>query len=181
MTQLSRIIFLFSRNINDDTLPLTIQTTSVRLLLNLVDNLFHNKDQDKSNGRRLLVRILSTLVNKFESLRLYIPKLLAWQRERVDKETHENRGGTVYDYEMLLKKGLPPPQFRPPAPVPKVPGAAAKPKNPSVNPSPSPSSLPSNAAVNKPGSAPSKAMLPPPSPNVVNFGPLTTKKIEPWI
>ena len=45
------------------------------------------------------------------------------ERERVEKETHENRGGTVYDYEMLLKKGLPPPQFRPPPPVPKAPGA----------------------------------------------------------
>ena len=165
MTQLARIIFLFSRNINDDTLPLTIQTTSVRLLLNLVDNIFHNKDQDKSNGRKLLVRILSTLVNKFESLRLYIPKLLAWQRERVAVEKHDNRGGTVYDYEMMLEKGLPPPQLRAPSSVSKAPSVISKTK-PSASGN-LPSSGASMSSINgvKPGPSASKGLAPPPTSN----------------
>jgi len=72
MKQLGDIIFLFSRNIHDPSLPLTIQTTSVRLLLNLVDNIFHNKDPEKDKGRDLLVRILVTLVNKFKTLKTYV-------------------------------------------------------------------------------------------------------------
>ena len=72
MKQLGDIIFLISRNIHDPSLPLTIQTTSVRLLLNLVDNIFHNKDPEKDKGRDLLVRILVTLVNKFKTLKTYV-------------------------------------------------------------------------------------------------------------
>jgi hypothetical protein len=41
--QLSKIVHMFSRNIYDASLPATIQTTSIRLLLNLTDFIFHNK------------------------------------------------------------------------------------------------------------------------------------------
>eukprot|EP00501_MAST-03F_sp_TOSAG23-6_P001203 GSMAST32.ASY1.ANO1.1247.1 assembled CDS len=51
MEQHEQVIFVFSRNINDPSLPLTIQVTSVRLLLNLVDHIFHNKVPDKKIGR----------------------------------------------------------------------------------------------------------------------------------
>lgn len=35
--QLSRIVYLFSRNVHDSSLPLSVQTTCVRLMLNLVN------------------------------------------------------------------------------------------------------------------------------------------------
>lgn len=93
LDQLSRIIHLFSRNIHDPTLPISIQTTSVRLLLNLVDNIFHNTDADAAKGRGLLTRILSTLVHKFGTLQHYIPRVLAELKataaKRADAVTHE--------------------------------------------------------------------------------------------
>lgn len=49
---------VFSRNIHDPSLPIPIQTTSVRLLLNLVDYIFHNDDADAQRGKRLLQRVL---------------------------------------------------------------------------------------------------------------------------
>lgn len=36
LQQLSRIIYLFSKNVHDHSLPLSVQTTCVRLMLNLV-------------------------------------------------------------------------------------------------------------------------------------------------
>lgn len=82
LDQLSRVIHMFSRNIHDPTLPITIQTTSVRLLLNLVDNTFHNNDPDGSKGRTLLTRILYTLVYKCGTLRSVIPRVLAAERDK---------------------------------------------------------------------------------------------------
>ena len=37
MAQLSKAVHLFSRNVHDASLPLTVQTTSIRLLMNLVE------------------------------------------------------------------------------------------------------------------------------------------------
>ncbi|CAN0007988.1 unnamed protein product, partial [Laminaria digitata] len=58
LAQVSRVIQVFSRNIHDPSLPIPIQTTSVRLLLNLVDYIFHNDDPDPQRGKRLLQRVL---------------------------------------------------------------------------------------------------------------------------
>ena len=62
------MVYLFSCNIHDASLPTSIQTTSVRLLLNLVENIFHKTSNDPE-GRALLVRILRCLVAKFASLK----------------------------------------------------------------------------------------------------------------
>jgi transformation/transcription domain-associated protein len=51
LEQLHRVIHIFSRIIHDETLPTTIQATSVRLLLNLVDHIFHNQDPVESKGK----------------------------------------------------------------------------------------------------------------------------------
>ena len=69
MKHLSRVVYIFSCNIHDASLPLSIQTTSVRLLLNLVENIFHKNDAE---GRALLVRILHCLVCKFATLKVQI-------------------------------------------------------------------------------------------------------------
>ena len=75
MTQLSRVVYIFSRVVHDSSLklPLAIQTTAVRLLLNLVDTIFHNKDPNPQLGRDLLARVLDSLVRKLGTLKHYIP------------------------------------------------------------------------------------------------------------
>ena len=78
MKHLSRVVYIFSCNIHDASLPLAIQTTSVRLLLNLVESIFHKNDPE---ARALLVRILHTLVFKFTTLKEQIPKLLVARDE----------------------------------------------------------------------------------------------------
>jgi transformation/transcription domain-associated protein len=69
--QLGRVVHMFSRVLHDDALnlPMTIQITAVRLLLNVVDIIFNNKDPNGQIGRDLLDRILDTLVRKLGSLR----------------------------------------------------------------------------------------------------------------
>lgn len=83
MKQMSRVIHMFSRIVHDSTLklPLQIQTTAVRLLLNLVDTIFHNQEANAQLGRDLLARILDTLVRKLGTLREYAPKVEAAQTE----------------------------------------------------------------------------------------------------
>ena len=84
LKQISNIIYIFSRNIDDPMLPLSIQITSVRLLLNLVDNIYHNKEPDRMRGWNLLVRILNTLVNKFSTLKDDIPRIRAIEKAKAD-------------------------------------------------------------------------------------------------
>jgi transformation/transcription domain-associated protein len=89
ITQLSKVIYIFSRNVHDPTLPLSIQTASVRLTLNLVDNIYRNTDPE-NKGRSLLVRILSALVNKFETLKDGIPRTVELVKKK--EEEQEARG-----------------------------------------------------------------------------------------
>ena len=79
LQQLSRIVYVFSRNLHDTSLPLSVQSQSVRILLNLVDQIHRSSDatDGRHNGRALLVRILHTLTAKLEALQAFIPKLTA--------------------------------------------------------------------------------------------------------
>ena len=79
LQQLSRIVFVFSRNLHDTSLPLSVQAQSVRILLNLVDQIHRSSDANdgRNNGRTLLVRILHTLTAKLEALQVFIGKLSA--------------------------------------------------------------------------------------------------------
>ena len=105
MPQLSKAVHLFSRNVHDSSLPLTVQTTSIRLLMNLVEGIYHkhNQDQEKMGGavqplqqqgaagdhvkgRKLLVRILDTFVRKFGTLKEYTKKLC----EAQGQEKHDD-------------------------------------------------------------------------------------------
>ena len=104
MPQLSKAVHLFSRNVHDSSLPLTVQTTSIRLLMNLVEGIYHkhNQDQEKMSGaaqalqtqggagdvkgRKLLVRILDTFVRKFGTLKEYTKKLC--EAKLREKEGH---------------------------------------------------------------------------------------------
>jgi hypothetical protein len=66
------VVLLFSRNLHDPALPVNVQTTSVRLLLNLVDFIFHNNEAKRGQGKHLLIHILKTLVAKFDTLRFHM-------------------------------------------------------------------------------------------------------------
>ncbi|KAI7899883.1 uncharacterized protein BX663DRAFT_576399 [Cokeromyces recurvatus] len=66
--QLSRTIYIYSRNLHDATLAPSIQTMCGKLLLNLIDCIM--KIPDKSEGRELLMRILEAFANKFEALNI---------------------------------------------------------------------------------------------------------------
>lgn len=85
MRQLAKVIYIFSRNIHDASLPLSIQSTSVRLLLNLVDSIFHNREPERNESRPLLVHILHTIVQKFGSLRYYIPEVVQEETRRQEE------------------------------------------------------------------------------------------------
>jgi phosphatidylinositol kinase/protein kinase (PI-3 family) len=73
--QLSRIIYLFSSNVHDRTLTFHVQTTSVRLLLNLIDGMT-KKDDAEFHTRQLLIRIMNTIVTKYEAIADQVPRLL---------------------------------------------------------------------------------------------------------
>jgi len=68
LEQLTRVVVVFARNLQDNTLPLSIHSTSVRLLLNLVDYIFHSVESNAAQGKQLLVWIMRTLVDKLVKL-----------------------------------------------------------------------------------------------------------------
>ena len=88
LPQLSWVVHIYCRNIHDASLPVTIQTTSVRLLLNLTHDIFHSHDPDPSKGKALLVKILKTLVHKFDTLRDYMEHVDETERLRSLEYSH---------------------------------------------------------------------------------------------
>ena len=61
-----------------------MQTTSIKLLLNLIEGIIHRNDAE-GKGRVLLVRIMDTIVNKFVTLKDRIPKLLVTYKAHKEK------------------------------------------------------------------------------------------------
>ncbi|CAL9045632.1 unnamed protein product [Musa banksii] len=78
LAQLSRIIYLFSRNMHDSSLTLVIHTTCARLMLNLVEPIYDKGVdlQSMDEARVLLGRILDTFVGKFGTFKRIVPQLL---------------------------------------------------------------------------------------------------------
>ncbi|KAM7251269.1 hypothetical protein ACFE04_023152 [Oxalis oulophora] len=78
LSQLSRIIYLFSSNMHDASLSLSIHTTCARLMLNLVEPIFEKGvDQPSMDGGRFLLGcILDAFVGKFSTFKRTIPQLL---------------------------------------------------------------------------------------------------------
>ncbi|KAK9678784.1 hypothetical protein RND81_11G233100 [Saponaria officinalis] len=87
LSQLSRIIYLFSSNMHDASLSLSIHTTCARLMLNLVEPIYE-KGVDQTSmdeARILLVRILDSFVGKFSTFKRTIPQLLEEGEEGKDR------------------------------------------------------------------------------------------------
>ncbi|KAH1158068.1 hypothetical protein GLYMA_11G077000v4 [Glycine max] len=89
LSQLSRIIYLFSSNMHDASLSLSIHTTCARLMLNLVEPIFEKgvDQQSTDEARILLGRILDAFVGKFSTFKRTIPQLLEEGEEGKDRAT----------------------------------------------------------------------------------------------
>ncbi|KAE8910303.1 hypothetical protein PF005_g1396 [Phytophthora fragariae] len=77
LAQVSTIVDFYGKRIHDPTLPISIQTTSIRLLLNLVDISAKNEDADAWKGRNILSRILLIISGKFGTTLANLPMALA--------------------------------------------------------------------------------------------------------
>ncbi|EZA54681.1 Transformation/transcription domain-associated protein [Ooceraea biroi] len=77
LTDVSRAVHLYSKNLLDQTLPTAVQMVSCKLLMNLVDTVRQRSDaENSSQGRELLMRILLIFVLKFKTIaKIYIPIL----------------------------------------------------------------------------------------------------------
>ncbi|KAF5199838.1 Transcription-associated protein [Thalictrum thalictroides] len=89
LSQLSRIIYLFSSNMHDASLSLSIHTTCARLMLNLVEPIFEKgvDQQSMDEARVLLGRILDAFVGKFSTFKRTIPQLLEEGEEGRERST----------------------------------------------------------------------------------------------
>lgn len=68
----SLTIVTYSKNLHDSSIPLSIQTMSAKLLVNLVDSIIPDKFPSEFK-RPFLIRILSTFIQKFSSIKENLP------------------------------------------------------------------------------------------------------------
>ncbi|KAM4023906.1 transformation/transcription domain-associated protein [Anomaloglossus baeobatrachus] len=71
LNELSLAVQLFAKNIDDESIPSSIQTMSCKLLLNLVDCIRSKSEQENGNGRDILMRMLEVFVLKFHTIARY--------------------------------------------------------------------------------------------------------------
>ncbi|XP_069681279.1 transformation/transcription domain-associated protein isoform X3 [Periplaneta americana] len=78
LSDLARAVHLFSKNVHDESLPTSIQTMSCKLLLNLVECIRTRSEEEKGQGRELLMRMLEVFVLKFKTIaKLQLPVLMS--------------------------------------------------------------------------------------------------------
>ncbi|EDV27262.1 uncharacterized protein TRIADDRAFT_23101 [Trichoplax adhaerens] len=80
LNQLSLAVHLFSKNIHDDLLPISIQVMSCKLVLNLVECLRQKSSTDdlEGQGREILIRMLEVFIRKLTYIaKNHVPVLLA--------------------------------------------------------------------------------------------------------
>ncbi|XP_046847243.1 transformation/transcription domain-associated protein-like isoform X2 [Xenia sp. Carnegie-2017] len=81
LQHLSLAVHLFSKNVHDESLPVSIQTMSCKLLLNLVEGI--RKSDEQGTGREILMRMLEVFVRKFHSIAMHeLPMIM----EKCDKK-----------------------------------------------------------------------------------------------
>lgn len=86
LSDLSLAVQLFAKNIDDESLPSSIQTMSCKLLLNLVDCIRSKSEQESGNGRDVLMRMLEVPVLRGVGVLLFRPVTSLCQ------PTHPTRG-----------------------------------------------------------------------------------------
>ncbi|ETW06733.1 hypothetical protein H310_02900 [Aphanomyces invadans] len=92
--QVSKIVSFYGKRIHDPTLPVPIQTTAIRLLLNLVDISAKNEDADGWRGRNILSRILLTIATKFGTTLKSLPVVLSMS-STTDRAVDPLEGGAM--------------------------------------------------------------------------------------
>ena len=74
---LTKAVYLFSKNVHDESLPTSIQTMSCKLLLNLVECIRLKSDIDLKSSRDLLITMLRVFTLKFYTIsKLQLPLIL---------------------------------------------------------------------------------------------------------
>ncbi|MCI4384200.1 hypothetical protein PGIGA_G00036100 [Pangasianodon gigas] len=124
LTDLSLAVQLFAKNIDDESLPSSIQTMSCKLLLNLVDCIRSKSEQENGNGRDILMRMLEVFVLKFHTIARY-QLLSIFKKCKPQSEMGAVDPGAlpgVPATPTATTPALPPPA--PPTPVPPAPPSA---------------------------------------------------------
>ena len=95
--QLARAVRIFSRVLHDADMdmPLSLQVNAVKLIMHLVDQIFNNKDPNPQVGRDLLLRILSSFVQKVRTVREKIPELLVNVEKEIQERSEASEGGGI--------------------------------------------------------------------------------------
>jgi transformation/transcription domain-associated protein len=76
--QLAKVVHIFTRIAHDCTIPVVLQSTSLRLLYNLIETIFQRRADARTSElyRGLLSSVLECFVRKLGSLRSQVPRIL---------------------------------------------------------------------------------------------------------
>jgi hypothetical protein len=91
--QISGVVDFFTPVIMDPGIPAnTCAAVAIRLLLYLVEKLFHSGRPNASHARSVMSQICNVMVQKLGALRAYIPRVLAEERRLKADEERERAG-----------------------------------------------------------------------------------------
>lgn len=82
--QIWKTVRVYCKNIQDNALPISFQIMSAKLLLNLVDRIMHL--QDKAEGRKIMMMILDSFVQRFSTLNKSYKHIMKSRNRFLEKE-----------------------------------------------------------------------------------------------
>ncbi|XP_048580263.1 transformation/transcription domain-associated protein isoform X2 [Nematostella vectensis] len=94
LPHLSLAVHMFSKNVHDDSLPVSIQTMSCKLLLNLVECI-RQKSDEQGSGREILIRMLEVFVRKFQSIAKHHIPVIFSKCQQVGENTSVTTAATT--------------------------------------------------------------------------------------
>lgn len=111
LDQLRKVVKLYTRNVMDALNPTSLQTTSLRLLYNIIEVLFARRSMDAASAesyRDLLSIVLDCMVAKLGALRRQVPRRICELRDLEDARKHrkEAEAATAADNQTAGKKAL---------------------------------------------------------------------------
>eukprot|EP00842_Homolaphlyctis_polyrhiza_P006940 jgi/Hompol1/835/HPOL_000753-RA len=84
LSQISKIIHIYSRNLHDPLFPPQIQTMCAKLLISLIDNII--MQPSKPDARRLLVRTLDSFASRLGAIHDMYPIVLKYVKRKAENE-----------------------------------------------------------------------------------------------
>ncbi|KAJ3311628.1 hypothetical protein HDV04_003892 [Boothiomyces sp. JEL0838] len=103
LAQISKIITIFSRNLQDVAIQPQIQTMCAKLLLSLVENI--SVSPNRAEARPLFVRILDALGTRLTSLRDTFPTVLVLHNKK-NSTTEQEKFGDLQELTSFIDVGL---------------------------------------------------------------------------